>query len=636
MVPVVPDATYRHFVHDPSRPVCPQLGVLNIRGPLFFGAVYHIEEELRHNHEHHPGQNHLVLRLHGVDICDLTGVEMLESTVKTYREQGGDVFLIRPRGPVRKVLDQSGFLDGTLGRDHVLEQEGAIEQLFDRVLDPVICTYECEHRVFAECQALEKHIYDEKLPPAPTHPHIPGRHVSPRRFEELAAEPDALVIDVREPEEHRQGHVPGAELIPLRMLLEKAPELPRDRTLLLACRSGRRTSRAIRMLEDMGHTRLYGLGGGILAWRAAGLRMTAAVEEREIGRPRPRFRPLPVAKQGRQRHTLEVMRLKHRSEAIAAELEVLEATDDLERLRETLERSLDQVSAARPGSAGVVVLDPALPVLIVSRALARRRAFGRLLRESWLGDGSNLEAIVQGRLQLLVLGDLLHSENESRWKAVEREFAATFASSEGESGSTPVLDAEMADSFGMAAMVLALQASSPGVHSLKGSHDNVLNSGDGGNAAVSRYASRPGEGEITRVWTLNNFGSSLAGKYAAWENRLPLLAVYDCPQGPRFVATHSLPAGVYSREEVEAREERVVRGLTWTREGEGRAPDMLRTFFGPVAEDARYVSGHHAAAEGAATGREGRLVVIHEPGRLVAVLVRPGVEEWERRVVAED
>ena len=51
VVPVVPDPTFRHFVDDPERPVCPQLGVLNIRGPLFFGAVHHIEEELRHNRD---------------------------------------------------------------------------------------------------------------------------------------------------------------------------------------------------------------------------------------------------------------------------------------------------------------------------------------------------------------------------------------------------------------------------------------------------------------------------------------------------------------------------------------------------------------------------------------------------------
>jgi SulP family sulfate permease len=150
--PVVPDSTYRHLIHDTKLPVCPQLGILNIRGPLFFGAVHHIEEELRHNHERYPGQRTLVLRMHAVDQCDMSGIDMLESTVQTYRQMGGDVFLVRLRSPVRRVLEQSGFINETLGRDHILHQEGAIEYLFEHDIDPHVCIYECEHRVFSECQ----------------------------------------------------------------------------------------------------------------------------------------------------------------------------------------------------------------------------------------------------------------------------------------------------------------------------------------------------------------------------------------------------------------------------------------------------------------------------------------------------
>jgi len=271
---VVPDPTYRHLVHRDEQPCCPQLGILNIRGPLFFGACYHIEEELRHNHEHQPGQNFLVLRMHGVDICDISGIEMLESTVNTYRKLGGDVFLIRPRGPVLELMMSSGFLDETLGIDNVLEQEGAIEHLFEEVLDPTVCIYECEHRVFAECQALEKHCYGEHVPSAPRHPHGHHRHVPADDFWELTRASDAVVIDVREPGEFQRGHVPGSTSLPLRELPAAGEQLPRDKLLLLTCRSGRRTSRALYMLEEMGFTNLHGLRGGLLAWRAAGLPIT--------------------------------------------------------------------------------------------------------------------------------------------------------------------------------------------------------------------------------------------------------------------------------------------------------------------------------------------------------------------------
>jgi SulP family sulfate permease len=270
--PVVPDETFRHLVRRPDAPVCPQLGIMNIRGPLFFGAVYHIEDELRHNLEENPGQNLLILRMHGVDICDLSGIEMLESTVNTYRSFGGDVFLVRPRQPVLEVMEQSGFLTETLGSDHVLSQEGAIDVLFDRALDPLVCVFACQHRLFAECQAIEKHPTSDHLP---VHPHRsvdPDRFLEPELFSALLGGEDTLLLDVREPEEYDRGHLAGAQLMPLRVVVDDSEaRLPRDRTLLVVCRSGRRTARAMQILHDREFESVYGLRGGILAWRAAGL-----------------------------------------------------------------------------------------------------------------------------------------------------------------------------------------------------------------------------------------------------------------------------------------------------------------------------------------------------------------------------
>ncbi|MFH1699447.1 MAG: SulP family inorganic anion transporter [Candidatus Zixiibacteriota bacterium] len=268
---VVPDSTYRHLIHDTRLPVCPQLGIMNIRGPLFFGAVHHIEEELRHNHERYPGQRTLVLRMHAVDQCDMSGIDMLESVVQTYRQMGGDVFLVRLRSPVRKVLELSSFIDETLGRDHILHQENAIEYLFEHDIDPQVCIYECEHRVFSECQAVLKHVYGDDVPSASLDPLGHHFQVPPLEFQELMAKPEALLIDVREPVEHRRVHIDGAELLPLRDLLRTAADLPRDKLLLLACRSGRRASRALYVLEELGFDNLAGLRGGLLAWRAAKL-----------------------------------------------------------------------------------------------------------------------------------------------------------------------------------------------------------------------------------------------------------------------------------------------------------------------------------------------------------------------------
>jgi SulP family sulfate permease len=275
VVPVVPDKTFRHLVHDPQAPACPQLAVINIRGPLFFGAVHHLEEELRRNMRDHPGQNLLMLRMHGVEICDLSGIELLEDLVRSYRRRDGDLFLVRPRQPVLEKMEQSGFLAGILGRDHLLEQEDAIGYMFRQFIDPAVCTYECEVRVFAECQAVRKHIYSVSFPPMPIHLHRHDeRFVPPERFQELLGMTGSPLIDLREPPEFARGHLPGAINLPLRLLAEKGPDLPRDRTLLLVDRSGRRASRAVYMLEDMGFSDIWGLSGGIFAWRAEGLPVT--------------------------------------------------------------------------------------------------------------------------------------------------------------------------------------------------------------------------------------------------------------------------------------------------------------------------------------------------------------------------
>jgi SulP family sulfate permease len=273
---VVPDRLFRHLVQSRKQPVCPQLAVMNIRGPLFFGAVHHIEEELRHNLEDNPGQHLLMLRMHGVDIVDLSGIEMLESTVNTYRSFGGDVYLVRLREPVEQVMRDSGFLD-FIGLDHVLPQEGAIEHLFEEVLDPAVCTYECELRVFAECQALRKHPYRAQVPSIERVSLDPAHIIDVDEFRAMADDPNALVLDIREPDEFVRGHIPGARLMPLRTVLDVGPGLARDRRLLLACRSGRRTQRAMQMLLTMGFDDVFGLRGGILAWRAEGL--PVAMEE---------------------------------------------------------------------------------------------------------------------------------------------------------------------------------------------------------------------------------------------------------------------------------------------------------------------------------------------------------------------
>ena len=80
-----------------------------------------------------------------------------------------------------------------------------------------------------------------------------------------AAGPDDLtLIDVREPDEYAQAHVPGAMLVPLGTLPDHVEELP-EGTLYVICRSGARSYRAAEWLAAQGRTSVN-VAGGTLAW----------------------------------------------------------------------------------------------------------------------------------------------------------------------------------------------------------------------------------------------------------------------------------------------------------------------------------------------------------------------------------
>jgi rhodanese-related sulfurtransferase len=79
-----------------------------------------------------------------------------------------------------------------------------------------------------------------------------------------------LVIDVRQPDEYRSGHIPGAKLIPLHKLGSRLNELPKNREIVCVCASGNRSGSATRLLVKSGFN-AANLRGGMLSWRRARL-----------------------------------------------------------------------------------------------------------------------------------------------------------------------------------------------------------------------------------------------------------------------------------------------------------------------------------------------------------------------------
>jgi rhodanese-related sulfurtransferase len=79
-----------------------------------------------------------------------------------------------------------------------------------------------------------------------------------------------LIVDVRQPEEYRSGHIAGAKLIPLGELGKRSGELPKEREIICVCHTGSRSVPATRQLVAAGYTAVN-MKGGMLAWEWAKL-----------------------------------------------------------------------------------------------------------------------------------------------------------------------------------------------------------------------------------------------------------------------------------------------------------------------------------------------------------------------------
>lgn len=271
---VVPDESYRHFFYQPDKAQCVQLAIIEIMGDLYFGAVHHVEDAILDMAKSRPDQIYLIIRMNHVNQIDFSGIHMLESVIHSYRERGGDVFFVRVNPRVRRLMETTGCAD-FIGSDNFLDEDTAISTVFHHVLDPAICIYECPVRVFKECQNLPKRLdlidVSADLPRAD----IAVERIPPPELWELlhsnGARPPLTVVDVREPREYRQSHIPGAVSLPLSDILKHDYRLPQEERLVLVCQSGRRSRRAAQVLRNDGYTDLAVLDGGMTAWTGAGL-----------------------------------------------------------------------------------------------------------------------------------------------------------------------------------------------------------------------------------------------------------------------------------------------------------------------------------------------------------------------------
>ncbi len=89
----------------------------------------------------------------------------------------------------------------------------------------------------------------------------------------------AFILDVRTVEEWNEYHVPGAKLIPIDELGTCLAEVPKDREVVVVCRSGNRSAKGRDLLLNGGYPQVTSLAGGLQAWRNAGRWSDRGVEQ---------------------------------------------------------------------------------------------------------------------------------------------------------------------------------------------------------------------------------------------------------------------------------------------------------------------------------------------------------------------
>jgi SulP family sulfate permease len=138
-----------HFVPQEGEPDCCQMKMVFIDGAIYFGAVDHVQRNLRAIDAANPAHKHLLLLAPGINFIDSSGAELLAQESRRRKQLGGDLYFHRLQPSVVAVLERAGYLD-EIGRGNLYSiGQNVIEAIYPR-LDPEVCR-RCTTRIFKQC-----------------------------------------------------------------------------------------------------------------------------------------------------------------------------------------------------------------------------------------------------------------------------------------------------------------------------------------------------------------------------------------------------------------------------------------------------------------------------------------------------
>jgi SulP family sulfate permease len=152
IVPVVPapeEGAY-HFVRAKGRPECPQLRIVRINGPVYFGASSYVQSALQQIDEDNPLQKSVLIAAASLNAIDIAGAEVLAQEARRRRRMGGGLYFYRLNNTSHDFLKQGGY-DRDIGEGAFFPVMTNVTSALYWTLDPNICRT-CKTRIFKECR----------------------------------------------------------------------------------------------------------------------------------------------------------------------------------------------------------------------------------------------------------------------------------------------------------------------------------------------------------------------------------------------------------------------------------------------------------------------------------------------------
>lgn len=169
----------------------------------------------------------------------------------------GIVGILQATEAIKLIL---GIGEPLIGRLNLVDALGARQRTVKIKRDPT-----CPACGTRELQALIDYDLFCGISNAPAE--LPVLEITPIELAaKLARQDDFVLLDVRDPHEYAIARIPGARLVPLGGFADAIPTLDRETDIVIHCRSGARSAKAVRQLQAAGFTRVWNVVGGILRW----------------------------------------------------------------------------------------------------------------------------------------------------------------------------------------------------------------------------------------------------------------------------------------------------------------------------------------------------------------------------------